>query len=113
MSTKEQAARGLADIEAYLYREAHLSAARQRVAVFIARSAGLTHEQKRDIEEWYLDEQKHVAGVVTQHIADSIAEADSARQRRFLRWMRRMLIAVAVLTLLTFVATVFLVSSRS
>ncbi|WP_328843200.1 hypothetical protein [Streptomyces sp. NBC_00258] len=112
MSTEEQAARGLADIEAYLYWEAHLSAARQRVAAFIAQSVGLTHQQKRDIEEWYLDEQKYVAGVVTQHIADSVAEADSARHWRFLRCMRRMLIAVAVLTLLTFVGTVLLVSSR-
>ncbi|MFI6876173.1 hypothetical protein ACIBL6_22360 [Streptomyces sp. NPDC050400] len=113
MSTEEQAARGVADIEAYLYREAHLSAARLRVAAFIAQSTGLTHRQKRDIEDWYLDEQKYVAGMVTRHIADSIAEADTVRHRRFLRWLRRMLIAMAALTVLSFVGTVFLVVARS
>ncbi|KUJ36259.1 hypothetical protein ADL25_33480 [Streptomyces sp. NRRL F-5122] len=45
MSTDEQAARGLADVEAYLYQEAHLSAARLRVAAFLAQSAGLSHRQ--------------------------------------------------------------------
>ncbi|MEU1231412.1 hypothetical protein [Streptomyces sp. NPDC005828] len=99
MSTEEQAARGLADLETYLYREAHLSAARLRVAAFIEQSAGLTHQQKRDIEEWYLDEQTYVAGMVTQYIADSIAEADAGHHRRLLRFLRRLLIAVAVLTL--------------
>ncbi|MGY4923687.1 hypothetical protein [Streptomyces sp. 900105755] len=113
MSTDEQAARGLADLEAYLYREAHLSAARLRVAAFLAQSAGLSHRQKRDIEEWYLDEQKYVAGTVTQHIADSIAQAHSARHRSNLWWMLWLLIAVTALTLLTFVGTVLLVSTRS
>ncbi|WP_053851693.1 hypothetical protein [Streptomyces sp. NRRL B-24085] len=112
MSTEEQAARGLADLEAYLYQEAHLSAARLRVAAFPAQSAGLSHQQKRDIEEWYLDEQKYVAGTVTRHIADSIAQADSARHRSSLRWMRWLLVAVTALTLLTFVGTVLLVSTR-
>ncbi|MEU2782385.1 MULTISPECIES: hypothetical protein [Streptomyces] len=111
MSTEEQAARGLADLEAYLYQEAHLSAARLRVAAFLAQSAELSPRQKRDIEEWYLDEQKYVAGTVTQHIADSIAQADSARRRSALRWMRWLLVAVTVLTLLTFVGTVLLVST--
>ncbi|MFJ3671140.1 hypothetical protein ACIPSE_32225 [Streptomyces sp. NPDC090106] len=111
MSTEEQAARGLADMEAYLYREAHLSGARLRVAAFVARSAELTHQQKRAIEDWYLDEQKCVAQMVTEHIADSIAAADSAHHRRFLRGMRRMLIAVAALTLLTFVGTVLVVTA--
>ncbi|MFJ6392625.1 hypothetical protein ACIQJT_34060 [Streptomyces sp. NPDC091972] len=112
MSTDEQAARGLADLEAYLYQEAHLSAARLRVAAFLAQSTGLSHRQMRDIEEWYLDEQRYVAGTVTQHIADSIAQADSARHRSALRWMRWLLIAVTALTLLTFVGTLFLVSTR-
>ncbi|MFF4112776.1 hypothetical protein ACFY0P_04705 [Streptomyces sp. NPDC001714] len=113
MSTDEQAARGLADLEAYLYQEAHLSAARLRVAAFLAQSAGLSHRQKRDFEEWYLYEQKYVAGTVTQHIADSIAQAHSARHRSNLRWMLWLLIAVTVLTLLTFMGTVLLVSTRS
>ncbi|MFF5497889.1 hypothetical protein [Streptomyces aquilus] len=112
MSTEEQAARGLADLEAYLYQEAHLSAARLRVAAFLAQSDGLSHRQKRDIEEWYLDEQKYVAGTVTQHIADSIAQADSARRRSSLQWIRWLLVAVTALTLLTFVGTVLLAATR-
>ena len=51
MNTTKQAARGLVDIQAYLYREAHLSAARRRVSAFTARTDGLTHGQKRDIEQ--------------------------------------------------------------
>ncbi|MCL6674010.1 hypothetical protein [Streptomyces panaciradicis] len=112
MSTDEQAAQGLADLEAYLYQEAHLSAARLRVAAFLAQSDGLSHRQKRDIEEWYLDEQRYVARTVTQHIADTITQADSARHRSFLRWMRGLLIAVTALTLLTFVGTVLLLGTR-
>ncbi|MFI0539673.1 hypothetical protein RKD19_008194 [Streptomyces canus] len=112
MSTDEQAARGLAELESYLCQEAHLGAARLRVAAFLAQSAGLSHRQKRDIEEWYLDEQKYVAATVTQHIADSIARADSARHRSFLRWMRWLLTGVTALALLTFVGTVLLVSAH-
>ncbi|MER8047326.1 hypothetical protein [Streptomyces sp. NPDC094032] len=110
MSTEEQVARGLADLETYLYREAHLSAARLRVNAFIARSAGLTRQQKRHIEEWYLDEQKYVAGMVTQHIADSIAEADAAQHRRLPRLLHRLLTAVAVLSLLTLAGTALTVN---
>ncbi|MGY5051214.1 hypothetical protein ACWDE0_37320 [Streptomyces sp. 900105755] len=46
------------------------------------------------------------------YIADSIAQADSALHRSSLRWMRWLLIAVTALTLLTFVGTVLLLSTR-
>ncbi|MFJ8357212.1 hypothetical protein [Streptomyces sp. NPDC093984] len=111
MNTEKQAARGLVDIEAYLYREAHLSAARRRVAAFVGRADGLTHEQKRDIERWYLEEQEYVACMVTKHIADSIGSAEEANHIRFARWLRGTLIAMAVITMVTFVVTAVVVGS--
>ncbi|QOV45175.1 hypothetical protein [Streptomyces chromofuscus] len=111
MNTNEQAARGLVDIEAYLYRAAHLSAARRRVAAFTEQTDGLTHAQKRDIELWYLEEQKYVARLVTKHIADSIGAVEAANRVRFGRWLRGTLIAMAVITVLTFVCTAVVVGS--
>lgn len=61
MDTSKEAARGLNDIEDFLYREVHLEAAHRRVADFTARTAGLTDGQKRDIERWYLEEQNYVS----------------------------------------------------
>jgi hypothetical protein len=111
MNTEKQAARGLVDIEAYLYREAHLGAARRRVAAFTAKTDGLTYEQKRDIELWYLEEQEHVARMVTKHIADSVGAAEAAYHIRFGRWLRGTLIAMAVITVVTFVCTAVVVGS--
>ncbi|ROQ60151.1 hypothetical protein EDD93_7574 [Streptomyces sp. 840.1] len=106
MNTDKQAARGLADIEAYLYRESHLSTARRRVTAFTGQTPGLTHEQKRDIEVWYLEDQKHVARMVTRHIADSIGAAEEAHHARVARWLRRTLIAMIVVIAVIFVGTV-------
>ncbi|CAM5601226.1 MULTISPECIES: hypothetical protein [Streptomyces] len=113
MNMNKQAARGLVDIEAYLYREAHLTAARRRVTAFTARMDGLTHEQKRDIELWYLEEQKYVARMVTKYIADSVGAAETANNIRFGRWLRGTVIAMAVITVLTFVCTAVVVGSVS
>ncbi|MEV7323099.1 hypothetical protein [Streptomyces sp. NPDC093970] len=111
MNTNEQAARGLVDIEAYLYRAAHLGAARRRVAAFTARTDGLTHEQRRAIELWYLDEQQRVARMVTKHIADSAGAAEEANRVRFTRWLRGTLAAMVLITMVTFVCTAVLVAS--
>ncbi|MGX1267914.1 hypothetical protein [Streptomyces phaeoluteigriseus] len=111
MDTSRQAARGLADIQAYLYREAHFSAARRRVSAFTERADGLTHGQKRDIEQWYLEEQKYVAHMVTKHIADSLGAAEAAHHLRFGRWLRGTMIAMAVIGLVTFVCTAVVVGT--
>ncbi|MEU6388001.1 hypothetical protein [Streptomyces sp. NPDC046939] len=111
MNTGEQAARGLADIEAYLFREARLSAARRRVAAFIASTEGLTYEQRRDIEEWYLEEQIYVARMVTEHIAETVNAAEAAHHARFTRWLRGTLFAMAVTVALTFACTAVVVGS--
>lgn len=113
MNTTKHAARGLADIQAFLYREAHLGAARRRVSAFTARTAGLTYRQKRELEEWYLEEQRYVARMVTEHIADSIGAAEAAHHLRFGRWVRGTLLAMAVLSLVTFVWTAVVVASMT
>jgi hypothetical protein len=98
MDASEEAARGLTDIETFLYREAHLQAAHQRVADFTARAPGLTPEQKMDIERWYLKEQIYVARMVTEHIADSISVVEKQHHVRFGRWLRGTLAAMVLIT---------------
>lgn len=99
MDTDKQTARGLADIEAYLYREAHLSAARRRLARFVARADDFSAEQKAELETWYLGEQRYVARMVTDHIADSISAVEDQHRVRFGRWLRGTLIGMTVITL--------------
>ncbi|MEV2191535.1 hypothetical protein AB0I02_11135 [Streptomyces phaeochromogenes] len=98
MDARKEAARGLTDIETFLYQEAHLQGAHQRVADFTARVQGLTQEQKTDIERWYLEEQTYVARMVTEHIADSISVVEEQHHVRFGRWLRGTLIAMALIT---------------
>ncbi|MCX5052195.1 MULTISPECIES: hypothetical protein [unclassified Streptomyces] len=99
MDAREEAARGLTDIEGYLYQKAHLGAAHRRVADFTARVKDLTPRQKRDIEGWYLDEQKHVARMVTDHIAERVDVLESQHQVRIRQWLRGTLTAMALITL--------------
>ncbi|MEU2618400.1 hypothetical protein ABZ642_09540 [Streptomyces sp. NPDC007157] len=98
MNTSKEAARGLTDIESFLYRHAHLDAARQRVTVFTTRVAGLNREQKADIESWYLKEQRYVARMVTEHIEASISEMRQQHRVRFTRWLRGTLTAMILVT---------------
>jgi hypothetical protein len=100
---KQTAARGLIDIEAYLYREAHLSAARRRLAEFTARATDFSPGQQRDLERWYLDEQQYVARMVTDHIADSISAVEKAHRIRFGRWLRGTLMAMTLISVVLFV----------
>ncbi|KIF66932.1 hypothetical protein HY68_34470 [Streptomyces sp. AcH 505] len=99
MDTSKEAARGLTAIETFLYREAHLRAARRRVTAFTTRAPGLTREQKEDIEQWYLDEQEQVARMVTEHIADSISETEERYHVSFRRWLRGTMTAMVLITL--------------
>ncbi|MGW5057369.1 hypothetical protein ACWEQ2_08760 [Streptomyces sp. NPDC004096] len=98
MNASEEAARGLSDIENFLYREAHVQAAQRRVADFTARMPDLTREQTGDIERWYVEEQTYVAHLVTRHIADSITAAEARYHTRLTRRRRGMLAATALLT---------------
>ncbi|MFI1441647.1 hypothetical protein [Streptomyces fructofermentans] len=100
---KQTAARGLTDIEAYLYREAHLGAARRRLAEFTARATDFSPGQKRELERWYLDEQRHVARMVIDHIADSISAVHKVRSNRVGRWLRGTLLAMTTVSAVLFV----------
>ncbi|MFD8536077.1 hypothetical protein [Streptomyces rubrogriseus] len=113
MNTSRQAARGLADLQAFLYREAHLSAARRRVSAFTAKADGLTQGQRVDLERWYLEEQKYVARMVTEHIAERIGAAEAAHRLRFGRWLRGTLIAMTAIGLTIFVCTAVVVGSMA
>lgn len=98
MDASEEAARGLTDIETFLYREAYLRSARQRVTAFTAREPGLTREQRLDIERWYVGEQRHVARMVTDHIAERIHVVEKQHHVRFGRWLRGTLTAMVLIT---------------
>jgi len=113
MAAREEAARGLPDIEGYLYREAHMGATHRRVAALTARVEGLTPEQKRDIGRWYVDEQRHVARMVTDHIAERVDAMEAQHQVRIRQWLRGTLIAMVLITLaMTACVVVILGSSR-
>lgn len=99
MDANEEAARNLTDIEEFLYRQAHLAAARRRVADFTARAPGLTQEQKMDIVRWYFEEQRYVARMVTEHIADRINVVEEQHHVRFRRWLRGTLTVMVLITL--------------
>ncbi|MFJ8007593.1 hypothetical protein [Streptomyces fagopyri] len=113
MDASEEAARGLTDIENFLYRESHLGAAHRRAAEFAARVPGLTRQQRADIEAWYVEEQKHVARMVTEHIADSINVVEKRHRARFGRWLRGTLAAMALITAVMVVVSVVLVVGAS
>ncbi|MFI6662238.1 hypothetical protein ACIBL8_42780 [Streptomyces sp. NPDC050523] len=114
MDANKEAARGLNAIENYLYQEAHLSGAHQRVEEFTAQEEGLTHGQKAAIERWYLEEQAYVARMVTAHIAARIGEVEQQHRAHLGRWLRGTLIGMAVITaaLITTCVTVILAVSR-
>ncbi|WP_225848946.1 hypothetical protein [Streptomyces sp. HPF1205] len=98
MDIHQEASRGLTDIESFLYRQAHLRAARRRVGDFTGREPGLTADQKADIERWYLEEQIYVACMVTEHIADRVSAAEEDHRLRFTRRLRGVLVAMALVT---------------
>ncbi|MEU1593604.1 hypothetical protein ABZ468_12305 [Streptomyces sp. NPDC005708] len=113
MDASEEAARGLSDIENFLYREAHLEAAHRRVAAFTARMPELTEEQTSDIERWYVGEQVYMAEMVTQHIANSVTATETRYRTRLTRWRRGTLAAMSLLSAAMMSLCIALVLGRS
>jgi hypothetical protein len=113
MDARAEAARGLGDIESFLYREAHTEAARRRVEEFTGRTDGLTAPQKRDIERWYLDEQTYVARMVTDHIAERLAEAERQHHVRIRHWLRGTLIGMILVTVAMVTCVAVVLGSRA
>ncbi|MGW3359276.1 hypothetical protein ACWDFL_28310 [Streptomyces bungoensis] len=79
------------------------------MADFTARATGLTLEQKAEIERWYLDEQRYVARMVTEHIADSISRTEQRQQARIGRWLRGTFTAMALITAALIVVSVVVI----
>jgi len=111
VAAREEAARGLPDIEGFLYREAHMGATHRRVADFTARVEGLTPEQKRDIEQWYVDEQKHVARMVTDHIAERVDAMEAQHHVRIRQWLRGTLTGMTLISLAMIACVVVILGS--
>ncbi|WP_405674771.1 hypothetical protein OG848_45085 [Streptomyces canus] len=111
VAAREEAARGLPNIEGFLYREAHRGATHRRVAAFTARVEGLTPEQKRNIEQWYVDEQKHVARMVTDHIAERVGAMEAQHHLRIRHWLRGTLTGMALITLAMIACVVVILGS--
>ncbi|MFI6405538.1 hypothetical protein [Streptomyces sp. NPDC050548] len=111
MTAREEAARGLSEIEGFLYQEAHMGATYRRVADLTTRVEGLTPEQQRDIGKWYVDEQRHVARMVTDHIAERLDAMESRHQARIRHWLRGTLIAMVLVTLAMSAVVVVIVES--
>ncbi|MFJ4467787.1 hypothetical protein ACIP2X_09985 [Streptomyces sp. NPDC089424] len=113
MDPHQEAVRGLNDIEHYLYRQAHMTAARRRVAAFLAYVPELTGEQKVRIERWYLEEQRYIARMVTGHITAALETAQERHDQRFGRWLRGTRTSMIVITLIMgLVVAVVLGSTR-
>ncbi|MDX2583280.1 hypothetical protein PV349_07675 [Streptomyces sp. WI04-05A] len=111
VAAREEAARGLPDIEGFLYREAHMGATYRRVADFTARVEGLTPEQKRHIEQWYVAEQRHVAHLVTDHIAERTSALEAQHRVRIRHWLRGTLTGMALITLAMIACVVVILGS--
>ncbi|MFK0120845.1 hypothetical protein [Streptomyces sp. NPDC090994] len=97
MDPKDEAERGLTDIQNYLYWDSHRRAAHHRAARFAARVPGLSEGQRADIEWWYVEEQLGVSRTITEHLTDQIAMVEALHTQRYARLRRFAGVALAAL----------------
>ncbi|MEU5740199.1 hypothetical protein ABZ784_19675 [Streptomyces tendae] len=109
MDAKDEAERGLAVIQDYLYWDSHRRAAHHRVAEFAAHVPGLSEEQKTDLEWWYVEEQIRVSRAIAHHLTEQITMVEMRHTRRYARLRRMSRVALAVLTATVSVLLVSLV----
>ncbi|MGP4084874.1 hypothetical protein [Streptomyces sp. KR55] len=100
MNASDEAARGLTDIEGFLFREAHRRSAQSRAAEFAARVAGLSEAQKAEIEWWYVEEQIRVCRMMTQHITDHIKAVEDHHAKRYAQLRRSAYMATTLITMM-------------
>ncbi|MEV7994737.1 hypothetical protein AB0O67_23300 [Streptomyces sp. NPDC086077] len=100
MDTSNEAARGLTDIEGFLYWEAHLRTAHRRATDFVSRVTGLSPTQKAEIEWWYVQEQLRVSQSITRHLTDHITAVEEHHARRYTRLRRGAYAATTLFTTL-------------
>ncbi|MFG2544188.1 hypothetical protein ACGFOM_17290 [Streptomyces sp. NPDC048594] len=109
MDAKDEAERGLTVIQDYLYWDSHRRAAHHRAAEFAAHVAGLSAEQKTDLEWWYVEEQIRVSRAIAQHLTEQITIVEARHTRRYVRLRRTSRVALAVLATTVIVLLVSLV----
>ncbi|WP_333747749.1 hypothetical protein [Streptomyces sp. IBSBF 2394] len=109
MDAKDEAERGLAVIQDYLYWDSHRRAAHHRAAEFAAHVPGLSEEQKTDLEWWYVEEQIRVSRAIAHHLTEQITMVEMRHTRRYTRLRRMSRVALAVLTATVSVLLVSLV----
>ncbi|RZB15409.1 hypothetical protein StrepF001_32195 [Streptomyces sp. F001] len=100
MDASDEAARGLTDIEGFLFWEAHRRTAQSRAATFAARVAGLSERQKAEIERWYVEEQVRVCRMMTQHITEHITAVEDHHAKRCTQLRRSAYLAATLITVM-------------
>lgn len=110
MDASNEAARGLTDIEGFLYWEAHRRTAHRRATDLVAHVAGLSERQKAEIESLYVREQLCVCRSMARHLTDHIAAVEDHHAQRYARLRRGAYAATTVCTtlILALCGTVFL-----
>ncbi|WP_028803985.1 hypothetical protein [Streptomyces sp. 142MFCol3.1] len=102
MDASDEAARGLTDIEGFLYWEAHRRTAHCRAAEFAARVTGLSERQRAEIEWWYVEEQICMCRKMTQHMTDHITAVEEHHAKRYAQLRRAVYGAATVITAVMF-----------
>ncbi|MGW1545035.1 hypothetical protein ACWCPM_33305 [Streptomyces sp. NPDC002309] len=113
MDASNEAARGLTDIEGYLYWEAYRRTAHRRATDLVGRVTGLNEQQKAEIEWWYVQEQLWVGRSMSQHLTDHITAVEDHHAKRYARLRRGVRGATALSTslVLTLCCMVLLAAS--
>ncbi|MFJ4624410.1 hypothetical protein [Streptomyces sp. NPDC088812] len=81
------------------------------MADFTAQADGLGDEQRTAVERWSVEQRRHVARAVTDHIADSVGAAEAGHRGRFGRWLRGTPTAMMPITVMTIVCTAVVVGT--
>ncbi|WP_409468811.1 hypothetical protein [Streptomyces sp. HC307] len=100
VDASDEAARGLTDIEGFLFWEAHRRTAQSRAAEFAARVAGLSEGQKAEIERWYVEEQIRVCRMVAHHITEHITAVEDHHAKRYARLRRSAYMATTLIIMM-------------
>ncbi|MFG2359743.1 hypothetical protein [Streptomyces sp. NPDC048521] len=109
MDAKDEAERGLTDIQDYLYWDSHRRAAHHRAADFAARVPGLSEDQRADIEWWYVEEQIRVSRAIAHHLTEQITMVEARHTKRYARLRRDACVALALLVMAVIALSVSLV----
>ncbi|GEC10588.1 hypothetical protein SSP24_82430 [Streptomyces spinoverrucosus] len=102
MDAGHEAARGLTEIEGFLFWEAHRRTAQSRAAEFASRLPGLSEGQKAEIEWWYVEDQIQLSRMMTRHITDHVTAVEDHHAKRYAQLRRSAYAATTLLTVMMF-----------